>query len=69
MDCGLPCSSVLQISQAGILEWVAMPSSRGPSRPRKSLTSPALPVSLTCPALGSLPLAPLWEAQSFHQMF
>ena len=30
MDCSPPCSSV----QARILEWVAMPSSRGSSRPR-----------------------------------
>ena len=29
MDCSLPGSSVHGILQAGILEWVAMPSSRG----------------------------------------
>ena len=29
-----PCSSEHGISQARILEWVAMPSSRGPSQPR-----------------------------------
>ena len=34
MDCSLPGSSVHGISQARILEWVAMPSSRGSSRPR-----------------------------------
>ena len=34
MDCSPPCSSVHEILQAGILEWVAMPSSRGPSWPR-----------------------------------
>ena len=34
MDCSLPGSSVHGILQARILEWVAMPSSRGPSRPR-----------------------------------
>ena len=33
MDCSLPGSSVLRISQARILEWVAMPSSRGSSKP------------------------------------
>ena len=34
MDCNPPGSSVHGIFQAGILEWVAMPSSRGPSLPR-----------------------------------
>ena len=34
MDYSQPGSSVHGISQAKILEWVAMPSSRGPSRPR-----------------------------------
>ena len=34
MDCSLPGSSVHGILQAGILEWVAMPSSRGSSQPR-----------------------------------
>ena len=45
MDYSLTGSSVLGILQAGILEWVAMPSSRGSSPPRDgahSLTSPAL---------------------------
>ena len=32
--CSPPGSSVHGILQARILEWVAMPSSRGPSRPR-----------------------------------
>ena len=34
MDCGLLGSSVHRILQAGILKWVAMPSSRGSSQPR-----------------------------------
>ena len=34
MDCGPPGSSVHGILQARILEWVAVPSSRGSSRPR-----------------------------------
>ena len=34
MDCSPPGSSVLGILQARILEWVAMSSSRGASRPR-----------------------------------
>ena len=32
--CNLPASSVHKILQARILEWVAMPSSRGSSQPR-----------------------------------
>ena len=35
MDCSLPGFSVHGILQARILEWVAMPSSRGSSEPRK----------------------------------
>ena len=34
VDCSSPGSSVHGILQAGILEWVAVPSSRGSSRPR-----------------------------------
>ena len=34
MDCIPPGSSVHEILQVGILEWVAMPSSRGSSQPR-----------------------------------
>ena len=34
MDYSPPGSSVHRILQAGILEWVAMPSSGGSSRPR-----------------------------------
>ena len=34
MDCSLPGSSVHEILQAGILEWVAIPFSRGSSQPR-----------------------------------
>ena len=34
MDCSLPGSCVREILQARILEWVAMPSSRGSSQPR-----------------------------------
>ena len=35
-DCNPPGSSVHGISQARILEWVAMPTSRGSPRPRDS---------------------------------
>ena len=34
MDCSPPGSSVHGILQARILEWIAMPSSRGSSQPR-----------------------------------
>ena len=34
MDCSPPGSSVCEIPQAGILEWVAIPFSRGSSQPR-----------------------------------
>ena len=34
VDCSLPSSSVHRILQARILEWVAMPSSRGSSQPK-----------------------------------
>ena len=49
--CTLPGSSVHGILQARILEWGAMPSSRGSSDPGME------PASLTC-QVGSLPLAP-----------
>ena len=46
VDCSPTGSSIHRISQARILEWVAMPSSRGSSRPRDgthvSCKSPAL---------------------------
>ena len=34
MDCSLPGFSVLEIFQARILEWIAIPFSRGSSLPR-----------------------------------
>ena len=40
--CSPPGSSVHGILQARILEWVAMPSSRGSSDPRIEPASPAL---------------------------
>ena len=42
MDCNSPGSSVPQILQARILEWVAIPSSRGSSHPGIESRSPAL---------------------------
>ena len=55
LDCSPPCSSVHRISQAEIVEWVAISFSRG-IFPTQGLNS-----SLLCPLhwhLGSLPLAP-----------
>jgi len=37
MDCSQPGSSVRGILQARILEWIAMPSSRGSSRPKDGI--------------------------------
>ena len=43
MDCSPPGSSVRGLLQARILEWVAMPSSRGSSNPGIEPTSPETP--------------------------
>ena len=42
MDCSPPGSSVHGILQARILEWVAIPFSKGPSQPGIEPRSPAL---------------------------
>ena len=54
MDCSPPGLSVYGILQAGILEWVAMPSSRGSSGPRDQTCV----LHLLHWQSGSLPLAP-----------
>ena len=55
MDCSPPGSSVHGLLQARTLEWVAMPSSKGPSQPRDQ-------TCISCVYLhwqvGSLPLGP-----------
>ena len=58
-----PGSSVHGILQARILEWVAMPSSRGSSRPRIK------PVSLMSPALagGFFTTSTTWEVHNSLQ--
>ena len=63
VDCSLPGSSVRGILQARILEWVAMPSSRGSFWPRIELRS------LKSPALSdrSFATSATWEAQE-HQL-
>ena len=52
-DCNPPGSSVHRIVQARILEWVAIPSSRGSSRARIEPRSPALQVDSLPLYLGS----------------
>ena len=56
MDCSLPGSSAHGIFQARVLEWVAMPSSRGSSLPRDR--TPCVLCLLNLQQAGSLPLAP-----------
>ena len=55
MDGSPPGFSVRGILQARILEWVAMPSSRGSSQPRDQTR---VSLSLLHWQVGSLPLAP-----------
>ena len=61
MDCSLPGSSVHGILQARILEWVAVPSSRGSSQPRDQTYSG---LCLLHWQAVSLPLAPPGKPQS-----
>jgi len=56
MDHTLPGSSVHGILQARILDWVAMPSSRGSSEPRDQTRISY--ISCIGRRIGSLPLAP-----------
>ena len=68
MDCSPPGSSVLEILQARILEWVASSCSRGSSRPRLEPGSPALQAD-------ALPSELLWKqrfsksSQTHPQLF
>ena len=59
LDCSPPGFSVYGILQARILEWVAMPSSRGSSWTQGS--NPPLLQTLPC-QMGSLPLIPPGKA-------
>ena len=63
MDCSLPGSSVHGISQARILEWVAVPSSRGSSRPR----DPSRISYVSCIGSWFFTLSAAWEAPVFSQ--
>ena len=63
MDCSLPGSSVHGILRERILEWVAMPSSRGPGDPG---IKPVFLSSLMSPVLagGFFTTSIPWEAPS-----
>ena len=60
MDHSLPDSSVHEILQARILEWVTMPSSRGSSWPRDRI------LCLLHWQVDSLPLAPPGKSNLYH---
>ena len=59
MDCSPLCSSVHGILQARILEWVAVPSSRGSSQPRDQ-------TEVSCIAGGFLTI---WATREDHLFF
>ena len=61
MDRSPPGSSLPEIPQARILEWVAIPSSRGSSEPRDCVMSPALGGSF-------LTTSATWEALTINKM-
>ena len=62
VDCSPPGSSVHGILQARIVEWVAMPSSRGSSQPRDRT---CISQHLLHWQVGSLPLAPPGKPNKF----
>ena len=68
MGYSLPGSSVHGILQERILEWVAMPSSRGSSPPRNKLASPMSPALagkfFTTSTTWEAPLAPYAKINS-----
>ena len=66
MDCSPPGSSVHAILQARMLEWVAMPSSRGSSRPRDQN---CVSYRLLHWQVGSLPLVPFGKPRINLLMF
>ena len=70
MDCRPPGSSVHGILQARILEWVAMPTSRGSSQLRDQIRISYI----SCIRTGSLPLVPIgkpfcWGEQYITNLF
>ena len=63
MDCRLPGSSVHGVLQARILEWVAIPFSRGSSRPRdRTCVS-----QVSCIGSGFFTISTTWEALKLPQ--
>ena len=60
MDCSLPCSSVHGISQARILEQVAIPLSRGSSQPKDQ-------IQVSCIAGRFFTIRATRESQDFHE--
>ena len=62
MDCSPPGSSVHGIIPVRILEWTAMPSSRGSSQPRDRTQSPAL-------AGGLFTVWATWEAIYIYSIY
>ena len=62
MDCSPPGSSVPRISQARILEWVAISFSRGPSRPRGQ-------TRISCTDRRALYLCATWEPCTVVNLF
>ena len=65
MDCRLRGSSVHGISQAWILEWVAMPSSRGFSWPRDQIHVSSIS-NISCIADGFFTHWATWEARHMY---
>ena len=63
MDCSLTGSSVHGILQARILEWVAMPSSRGFSQPRDKICIS----HISCIGRWVLHPCATWEALWLHE--
>ena len=62
VDCSQPGPSVQGVLQARILEWVAMSSSRGSSRPKDRTCMPCV----SCIAGGFLPLSPWGNPQNYQ---
>ena len=72
MDCSPPGSSDHGISQARILEWVAISSSKGSSQPRDqtpSLQADSLPLSHQGSPNPSILALNIWLAKKFIQVF
>ena len=65
LDCSLPNSSVHGIPQARILDWIAIPFSRGSSQPRSpALQADSLPSEPPGKPFGSIPSKP--KVQNLH---